>query len=157
MVRDRFDKDKGRFRLVVTACILIFMMMGMYLFFKSSAVTKNLSYSLYDYFIEKKAQPLAKDNDLVMIVIDDKSIRALEKIWPWPRAYHAGLITELTRMGVKVIAYDILFTESSSSDAILAKAIDKHGAVVLPKPLFFSSDGLVPFEDIAHFWHCGGR
>lgn len=153
MVRDWFDKDKGRFRLVVTACILICMMMGMYLFFKSSSVTKNLSYSLYDYFIEKKAQPLAKDSDLVMIVIDDKSIRALEKIWPWPRAYHAGLITELTRMGVKVIAYDILFTESSSSDAILAKAIDKHGAVVLPKPLFFSSDGLVPFEDIAHFGH----
>lgn len=153
MISDWFDKDKGRFRLVIVACILMVSMVGMYFFFKSSSITKNLSYSLYDYFIEQKVNPLKDDNDLVVIVIDDNSIRALEKIWPWPRAYHAGLITELTRMGAKVIAYDILFTESSSSDVILAKAIDKHGAVILPKPLFFSSDGLVPFEDIAHFGH----
>ncbi len=152
MISDWFDKDKGQVRLIIVACILMISMLGTFFFFKSSSVTKNLSYSLYDYFLEKKAKPIT-DNDLVMIVIDDNSIRALEKIWPWPRAYHAGLITELTRMGAKVIAYDILFTESSSSDVILAKAIDKHGAVILPKPLFFSSDGLVPFEDIAHFGH----
>lgn len=153
MISDWFDKDKGRFRLVIVAFLLMISMVLMFFFFKSSSVTKNLSYSLYDYFLEKKTEPLKQDNDLVLIVIDDKSIRALEKIWPWPRAYHAGLITELTRMGAKIIAYDILFTESSSSDAILAKAIDKHGSVVLPKPLFFSTDGLVPFEDIAHFGH----
>ena len=152
MISDWFDKGTGRIRLIIVACVLMISMVGMFFFFKSSSVTKNLSYTLYDYFLEQKVKTVT-ENDLVMIVIDDNSIRALEKIWPWPRAYHAGLITELTRMGAKIIAYDILFTESSSSDVILAKAIDKHGAVILPKPLFFSSDGLVPFEDIAHFGH----
>ncbi|WP_246783119.1 CHASE2 domain-containing protein [Wohlfahrtiimonas chitiniclastica] len=153
LVNGQNGQTTGRFRLIIIAVILMLSMTGMFFFFKSSAVTSNLSYSLYDYFIDKKSQALSTESDIVMIVIDDKSIRTLEKIWPWPRAYHAGLIRELTKMGAKVIAYDILFTESSSGDALLSKTIEQHGAVVLPKPLFLSSDGVIPFNDVAHFGH----
>jgi adenylate cyclase len=63
----------------------------------------------FDFF--QRLDPRKKTARPVTIVdIDDKS---LEKIgqWPWPRTRIADLITELTRLGAVVIAFDAVFPE----------------------------------------------
>jgi adenylate cyclase len=47
---------------------------------------------------------------VTIVDIDDKSLEKLGQ-WPWPRTRIADLITELTRLGAVVIAFDVVFSE----------------------------------------------
>jgi len=72
--------------------------------------------------------------DIVIVAVDEPSIAALGR-WPWDRVVHARLIEKLVRAGAKVIAFDILFTESdqcgrSWSDDSLGRAAAASGRVV---------------------------
>ncbi|MEM7293030.1 MAG: CHASE2 domain-containing protein [Pseudomonadota bacterium] len=73
--------------------------------------------------------------DIFIIAIDDASIDELGP-WPWPRSTHAALIDRLAQAGTRAIALDVLFSEPDrfdpSNDELLAKAIARHGRVVLP-------------------------
>ncbi len=139
---------------VFTLFALLSIAMGMaFLFFYSSAVTTNISYSLYDYFLNKKSNSFPKHNDIVLVTIDDLSIKESGMAWPWPRSYHAGLINALTRAGVKTIAYDISFSEPSSNDAVLKNAIINNGSVVFPLQSKYTLNDEYPFYDVALFGH----
>jgi adenylate cyclase len=52
----------------------------------------------------KTAKPVA------IVDIDEKSLAKLGQ-WPWPRTRIADLVTNLTRLGAVVIAFDIVFAE----------------------------------------------
>src|SRR5258707_1499690 len=52
----------------------------------------------------KTAKPVA------IVDIDEKSLAKLGQ-WPWSRTRIADLITNLTKLGAVVIAFDILFAE----------------------------------------------
>ncbi|MDI1262055.1 MAG: adenylate/guanylate cyclase domain-containing protein [bacterium] len=47
---------------------------------------------------------------VTIVDIDDKSLEKLGQ-WPWPRTKIADLVTELTRLGAVVIAFDAVFSE----------------------------------------------
>src|ERR1700730_5642834 len=47
---------------------------------------------------------------VTVVDIDEKSLSKLGQ-WPWPRTRIADLITNLTRLGAVVIAFDIIFAE----------------------------------------------
>src|ERR1700686_3888441 len=47
---------------------------------------------------------------VTVVDIDEKSLSKLGQ-WPWPRTRIADLITNLTRLGAVVIAFDIVFAE----------------------------------------------
>jgi adenylate cyclase len=47
---------------------------------------------------------------VTIVDIDDKSLEKLGQ-WPWPRTRIADLVTELTRLGAVVIAFDVVFSE----------------------------------------------
>jgi adenylate cyclase len=47
---------------------------------------------------------------VTIVDIDDKSLEKLGQ-WPWPRTRIADLVTELTRLGAVVIAFDAVFSE----------------------------------------------
>jgi adenylate cyclase len=47
---------------------------------------------------------------VTIVDIDDKSLEKFGQ-WPWPRTRIADLITELTRLGAVVIAFDAVFSE----------------------------------------------
>ncbi len=65
-----------------------------------------------------RSRPLvAPGKDVVIAVIDEKSLDELGR-WPWPRTVIARLIDELTAYGVKVIAFDIVFSEPSEHSEI---------------------------------------
>jgi adenylate cyclase len=73
------------------------------------APVEEIRVRTFDAF--QRIDPRKKTARPVTIVdIDDKS---LEKVgqWPWPRTRIADLVTELTRLGAVVIAFDAVFSE----------------------------------------------
>jgi adenylate cyclase len=59
--------------------------------------------------------PEPAPSDVVLAAIDDKSFDRLKEQWPFPRTIHADAIRNLTKAGAKVIAYDVQFTEPSTT------------------------------------------
>src|SRR3954454_23914269 len=73
------------------------------------APVEELRVRTFDTF--QRFDPRKKVARPVTIVdIDDKSMEKLGQ-WPWPRTQIADLITELTRLGAVVIAFDVVFSE----------------------------------------------
>jgi len=73
------------------------------------APIEELRVRIFDTF--QRIEPRVKTARPVTIVdIDEKSLAKLGQ-WPWPRTRIADLITDLTRLGAVVIAFDIIFAE----------------------------------------------
>ncbi len=73
------------------------------------APVEEIRVRTFDAF--QRIDPRKKDVRPVTIVdIDDKSLEKLGQ-WPWPRTRIADLVTELTRLGAVVIAFDAVFSE----------------------------------------------
>ncbi|MCS7253800.1 MAG: adenylate/guanylate cyclase domain-containing protein [Armatimonadota bacterium] len=76
---------------------------------------------------------LPSPDDIVIIAIDDKSIRQLGR-FPWRRRTHAKLLEQLKL--AKAVVIDILFVEPDrerpDDDRLLSDAIAKCGNVILP-------------------------
>lgn len=66
------------------------------------------------------------ETDLVLIDIDPKSLRELER-WPWPRIYHAELLQRLSAAKPSAVVFDIDFSSRSNplDDSALAQSL-KH-------------------------------
>ena len=75
------------------------------------------------------------DGRIVLVEIDQASIEKIGR-WPWSRRIHARLLDGLTDAGVRGVALDLLLSEPAlfdpEGDALLARAIDRNGKVVLP-------------------------
>lgn len=88
-------------------------------------------------------------DEIVIVAIDDESLRELGR-WPWPRSIHARLIDRLDRESPRAIGLDIIFSEPDSvdpdSDALLARAIEASGKVVLPVFMSRKSSNSFPIE-----------
>ncbi len=75
--------------------------------------------------------------DLVVVGIDDVTFGDLGlKFEDWPRRWHAQLLRRLTRARVKVVAYDVQFTEESES---LAGDFALYEAAGRARPVVFST------------------
>jgi adenylate cyclase len=109
--------------------------------------TRNIELQTYDLRVAATARPPAPARDIVLIQIDNVSIRRMEPLvgrWPWPRLVHATVIDYLAAAGAKVIGYDVLFAErdirkfmvgetewtGDESDAALVDSTKKAGNVV---------------------------
>ena len=112
-----------------------------------TAFFRTVELKTYDYRVRMTADPASARRDIVLVSIDDSSIRRLESEvgrWPWPRVVHANLLDYLARGPAKVIVYDILFTErqqgsfqiegttwtGAESDLTLAASAARAGNVV---------------------------
>jgi adenylate cyclase len=101
----------------------------------------------YDRRIQYTADPASARRDIVLVAIDQSSIRNLEPLvgrWPWPRMVHATLVDFLARGPAKVVVYDIIFGEADrrsikigddtwsgeESDRALVEATARAGNVV---------------------------
>ncbi|MDC8445722.1 MAG: EAL domain-containing protein [Nitrosomonas sp.] len=96
-------------------------------------VMERIDFVIYDAM--NTLQPSAKDTDLVIVAIDDTSIRELGG-WPWSRGVHAELINRLTSIGNQTTAFDLLFSELQANDPhadqLLSEAIAAHGHIIFP-------------------------
>lgn len=112
-----------------------------------TAFVRTIELKTYDFRVRLTADPASARRDIVLVGIDDSSIRRLEPQvgrWPWPRLVHASLIDYLTRASARVIVYDVLFTErqqgsfrvgdtdwsGAESDRALAASAARAGNVV---------------------------
>ena len=70
-------------------------------------------------------------DEIVVVAIDDRSIRELGETYPWPRHIHAELLSRINEAGI--VAFDVVFDlpGAPDSDAAFAAAIENHGRVVL--------------------------
>jgi adenylate cyclase len=103
----------------------------------------------YDWRMRATADPAAASKDIVIVHIDEESLRLLAPYfgrWPWPRVVHAHALSFLARARPKVVLYDIFFGgpdhstfkigdeqwTGERSDAELADQARRVGAVVFP-------------------------
>ncbi len=98
---------------------------------------------LYDQRV-RFADPVPASDKIVLLNIDDASLRALGK-WPWDRGVHATAIDVLTKCEAGPVVYDIVFHGKGATrgDELLVKAIKENGKVILP-----AGFGLVQDDDI---------
>jgi adenylate cyclase len=82
---------------------------------------------------------------MIIVTMDDQSIEELGS-WPWPREYHAQLITDLNQAGAKTIGFDILFEYPTENDDILVNRITQANNVIVPYKL-----NLRAYRDIFNF------
>jgi putative nucleotidyltransferase with HDIG domain len=70
--------------------------------------------------------------NIVVVGIDDDTLETYGRWASWPRSLHAQAINNLSEARAKVIGFDILFSESTSDDEMLAAAMIGSGNVILP-------------------------
>lgn len=96
-------------------------------------IMERIDFVIYDVMSTFQVQ--SKDTNLVIVAIDDESIRVLGG-WPWSRGVHAELINRLKSIDSPAAAFDLLFSELQASDPaadwLLSKAIAAHGNIVFP-------------------------
>jgi adenylate cyclase len=111
-------------------------------------LVQTLELKTYDARIRAVATGQGPPAPIVMVLIDDHSIRQLEPLvgrWPWPRMVHAVLVNFLSRAPAKLVVYDVLFSEGdrsttdiggtvwtgAESDQALVEAVAAAGNVIL--------------------------
>jgi adenylate cyclase len=110
---------------------------------------RTIDWKIYDLQLRRAADPAAARRDVVVVRIDERSIREMEPFvgrWPWPRLVHAKIVEFLARGGARAVAYDVLFSErdrrrafdvggetwsGEESDRAFAEAVGRAGNVVL--------------------------
>ncbi|MHC1745415.1 MAG: CHASE2 domain-containing protein [Syntrophobacteraceae bacterium] len=77
--------------------------------------------------------PMEPPSEIIVVGIDEPSFGVLQQQWPWPRSVHARLIETLHAAGAKMVAFDVIFAEKSTSgeDSQLARALSENGPVLL--------------------------
>ena len=99
---------KRRFGYARLACLVLLVAFAALRVWDPAPV-EEIRIRTFDAF--QRIDPRTKTQRPVTIVdIDDKSMEKLGQ-WPWPRTRIADLITELTRLGAVVIAFDVVFPE----------------------------------------------
>lgn len=86
----------------------------------------------YDVLTRLSAPP-GQTLPISIVAIDDVSLEALNRRWPWPRDVHARLIERINALGATLIVFDVVFAARSlpEEDAALTAAIASAGNVVL--------------------------
>jgi adenylate cyclase len=81
---------------------------------------------------------------IVIVAIDEASMRAIGKQWPWPRSLHGELVQRISGAGAAAIALDLLMAEPSTppEDDALARAIAGAGNVVMAADFVYSEQAL---------------
>ena len=73
-------------------------------------------------------------DDIAVVAIDEATFTDLDATWPLQRTAHARVVDRLPEAGVRLIVYDVQFTEPSldeRDDLALYDAIDRAGGAVL--------------------------
>ena len=81
----------------------------------------------YDTFYRLRPQQDMSREDVVLVAVDQASMDAEKKPWPWPRKNWGEIATYLENAGAKVIAFDIMFSEPSyyGDDEAFAAAMNR--------------------------------
>jgi adenylate cyclase len=110
------DKKANRTLFLATIGIGLFsalLTLGIYRWSPSFLREIDLRYSDFRFKIRGNVKPGAQ---VAIVAIDEKSINELGR-WPWSRSRLAELADKLADYHPKIVAFDIVFSESESEDA----------------------------------------
>lgn len=115
----------------------------------SAGFLETAELKLYDWRMRRAAAPDSVNHDIVLVEINDSTIRDMEPIfghWPWPRVALSYVIDYLHRAPAKVVAVDITLAErdrvaqydiggeqwsGKESDQALADSVKGSGNVIM--------------------------
>lgn len=90
----------------------------------------TLESRLTDAYMRHHAAEFKADPNVIVVDIDDASMRDMEEIaglWAWPREIHADLLDALNEFGPRAVVFDIAFAERDrkrpKSDARLSESL----------------------------------
>ncbi len=87
----------------------------------------------YNYLHQAKREFIGTpdwDDRVVVIAIDEQSVAQLGR-FPWSRDRYTDLLNQLQSAQPAVVAFDILFPESTAQDSLFSEAIAQNANVVL--------------------------
>ena len=105
------------------------------------------------FYLSSKFNPLPKaGQDIVLIAVDDDSVREVDIRWPWPRSVMADIIKKISANDPAAICVDFVFAGKSvnpEEDSVLIDSL--KAAKNVYAAAFFGSDGkyVVPDEALA--------
>ena len=88
-------------------------------------------YSINLWFSDQLFASEPPSPNIVIAGIDDNTLEDYGRWADWPRSLHAQAIDNLSQAGAKVIGFDVIFTDSSPDDDMLATAMAQVDNVVL--------------------------
>ncbi len=104
-----------------------------------TGLLRRFDYLLLDPMLRLRAAQEQPDPRLLVVDIDERSIRAMEQYvgaWPWPRSIHAELVELLQAQGARAILFDLLFSERDlyrpDSDAYFDEVLQASDRTYLP-------------------------
>jgi adenylate cyclase len=106
----RISKEKS---VVILVSLIFVALSALVLYFRPPFFNEwmiKLESDAYDRQVRRHRRALSPDPSIAIVAIDDQSISE-EGRWPWDRAKLAKLTAELSKLGAKVIAYDLVFSE----------------------------------------------
>lgn len=80
---------------------------------------------LFQHLVKKEHKP---HPDLVVVAVDEKSVNQLGR-WPWDRKVIGELVKRMEQ--ANLVVFDVIFSEPTEEDPILAEAISQAGNVIL--------------------------
>ncbi len=133
------SSTKQRFIRIFIPTVLVW---AVFALLAQTAIGRRMELIAFD-FLTVATMPASVDAPIVIVGIDEPSFAEFNQQWPWRRGIHAELTDRLKDAGAKVIAFDVLFAESTSDeeDRRFADAIRRAGNVVLASDLVFQEAG----------------
>ncbi len=111
-----------------------------------SGLLDNIEKRTWDWRVQALANRTTADPKIKLILIDQASLEFFAEhesiFWPWPRSIYSRIVDFLKLAGAKVVAFDIMFSESSlygqEDDLILAESMNGSLPVVAASALIKS-------------------
>jgi adenylate cyclase len=101
------------------------------LIFAALLITVQPFYTFNLWFSDQFLNAGTPAKNIVVAGIDDNSLKIYGKWSEWPRTLHIQAINNLKAAGATVIGFDVIFSDTSPDDPVLAAAIQNAGNVVL--------------------------
>ncbi len=64
--------------------------------------------------------------DLLPGSIEDRALRSMAKLWPWPREVYGFVLERLVEAGARVVIFDLTFPTATAGDEPLRLAFEKY-------------------------------
>lgn len=109
------------------------LLMAILLFFRATPLSKWLEFieaKTYDFQVRRIYHPLPKNPDVVIVGLDDASLKAEGRL-PWSREKLAAILDRLKEMQAKVVALDFIYPAVEPNIAVkVFETIQKKGGQV---------------------------
>lgn len=132
-----------RQKLVILAITFLITVVCVILYYEQDPLFASFEAKSYDFRYHLRG-PLTPNPDIVIVAIDDKSVKELGR-FPWTRTRFAELIERATAAGAKAIYLDAFFPEPESKtvDQAFADALNHSGITSLAVAFELNRDGSV--------------